>query len=76
MTTYSGQGYRAADAVLYPAPGPRGPAGPEGPAGPAGSASDAPAVWSGPSDPPELVVGAKPGDSWINTATGVVFTLH
>lgn len=73
--------YLAADAILFPSIGPMGPAGidgkpgPPGPKGDPGDASAISATFSGPSDPPELIVGAKPGDTWINTVTGDTFTL-
>lgn len=66
----------ASHVIAYPAPGPAGPVGPPGERGPAGPASALPAVFSGPMDPPDYVEGAKPGDSWINTATGATFTLN
>lgn len=49
--------------------------GPPGPKGDPGDASGIPAMFSGPSDPPDLVVGAKPGDTWLNTLTGDTFVL-
>lgn len=47
-----------------------------GPKGDPGDASAIPAMFSGPYDPPELVVGSKPGDTWLNTATGDTFILR
>lgn len=65
-----------ADVLLYPTPGPQGPVGPPGPQGPVGDASTIASVWSGTTDPPDLVPGAKPGDTWINTTTGDTFILQ
>lgn len=70
------ENFVAGDAILFPSRGPMGPPGPQGPVGPAGDASSIASVWSGPSDPPEFVAGAKPGDTWINTLTGDTFILR
>lgn len=59
--------------------GPAGPPGPPGPAGergPAGDASAFPVMWSGQGSPPEVIPGAKPGDSWMDTITGTVYVLN
>lgn len=65
----------ATRAIAYPTAGPPGPPGLRGERGPAGPASSLPAIFSGPTDPPDYVEGAKPGDTWINTATGDTYTL-
>lgn len=69
-------------AIAYPMPGPpgtngkdgaRGPAGPQGPPGPA---SSGPGLWTGPGSPPEVILGARPGDTWLDTLTGDTYTLE
>lgn len=50
-------------------PGPRGPQGPPGPA------STGPVMWVGQGTPPDYVVGAKAGDTWLDSTTGNIYTL-
>lgn len=65
----------AGNAYLYPSPGPVGARGPKGDPGPPGPAGGGPALLTGPTDPPDFIEGAKPGDTWLNTVTGDTFTL-
>lgn len=51
-----------------------GPVGPAGPAGPAGAAFDGVAWWYG-DGPPPVVVGAKPGDFYMDLLTGNIHKL-
>lgn len=67
------------DAMLYPSPGPMGPRGPEGPPGEDGKpgpASSGPVMWPGQGTPPDYIEGAKPGDTWLDTLTGDIYTLE
>lgn len=71
----------ATHAIAYPlqgAPGvhgkdgEQGPPGPPGPPGPAGGGNS---IFSGQGTPPEYIEGARPGDMWIDTATGDTYKL-
>lgn len=63
------------DALLYPSVGPAGPSGPPGPRGEPGPASSGPVMWTGQGTPPDYIEGAKPGDTWLDTVTGTIYTL-
>lgn len=69
----------AAQRVLaYPLPGPPGvdgAEGPQGPQGPPGPASALPATWWGDGAPPDVIPGAKAGDTYIDRVTGDTYTL-
>lgn len=69
----------AAQRVLaYPLPGPPGrdgQDGSQGPQGPPGPASSLPATWWGSGEPPEVIPGAKPGDTYIDRTTGTTYEL-
>ena len=62
-------------ALLYPSIGPAGPEGPAGPRGEPGPASSGPVMWTGQGTPPDYIEGAKPGDTWLDTTTGTIYTL-
>lgn len=65
--------------IAYPAVGPAGrdgKDGPPGPPGPPGPASSGPALFTGPGSPPDVVVGARPGDAWLDTVTGMTYRLE
>jgi hypothetical protein len=32
-------------------------------------------MWTGQGTPPEYIEGAKPGDTWLDTVTGTIYTL-
>lgn len=79
----------AADAavrvIAYPSAGPAGrdgrdgepgPAGPRGPEGPPGPRYPGPILWTGQGTPPEVVVGAKAGDRWLDELTGDIYELR
>lgn len=51
--------------------GPQGPVGPQGPSGPPGGAQRR---WYG-EGPPTVVVGAAPGDEYMDTLTGDLYLL-
>lgn len=55
--------------------GAQGPPGPPGPQGDPGGAFSGAVMWSGQGAPPEVLLGAKPGDYWIDTLTGDIYTL-
>jgi len=55
-----------------PVPGPTGPAGPAGPAGPPGPPGS---VWWSGEGPPTVVIGASPGDFYIDTLSGTLYQL-
>lgn len=61
--------------ILIPTAGPMGPPGEKGDPGPTGAASALPAVWTGQGAPPDVIEGAKPGDTWIDLTTGTTYTL-
>lgn len=64
--------------TLVPTAGPMGPAGPKGDTGEPGEpgpTSGGPAHFSGQGAPPEVLEGAKPGDTWLDTTTGIIYTL-
>lgn len=70
----------ADQALAYPLPGPpgakgkdgeRGPAGPPGPPG----ADRGPALFTGQGAPPDYLPGATPGDTYVDTLTGTIYTL-
>lgn len=63
-----------APGVVVPAPGPIGPPGPQGDVGPAGPAFSGKAIWYGNGEP-DVVIGSKPGDSYIDLDTGTVYEL-
>ncbi len=58
--------------------GPQGPLGPEGPPGPSGDAGPQGAPgqprWTG-QGPPGVVIGASPGDEYLDVLTGDVYRL-
>lgn len=68
--------------LAYPVPGipgrdgKDGDTGPRGPAGPVGPASVGPVMWVGQGSPPDVVVGSKPGDTWLDSTTGDLYTLE
>lgn len=68
-------------AIAYPAQGvpgvdgKDGATGPRGPQGPPGPASTGPVMWVGQGEPPAYIVGAKAGDTWLDTTTGNIYTL-
>lgn len=72
----------ALNAIAYPLPGPPGrngqdgAQGPAGPPGPPGPASAGPVMWTGQGVPPDYIEGAKPGDTWLDTTTGTIYTLE
>lgn len=57
--------------VVALAPGPPGPQGPQGVPGGGGSG----AAWFTGEGPPGTVVGAAPGDYYIDTITGTIYRL-
>lgn len=70
--------------ILVPVAGPpghmgvdgaQGPPGPPGPQGPPGGAFEGAVTWSGQGEPPEPLIGAKPGDYWLDVLTGDIYTL-
>ena len=67
--------------LAYPVPGlpgrdgADGERGPQGPPGPPGPASVGPVMWVGQGAPPEYIDGAKPGDTWLDSTTGNLYTL-
>ncbi|QGJ94156.1 hypothetical protein QEH32_gp24 [Corynebacterium phage EmiRose] len=61
--------------IAYPLPGPPGQKGEKGDPGPVGPVSDKPVLWVGQGTPPEVVNGAKPGDTWLDSTTGIIYTL-
>ena len=65
----------AGDVILTPVAGPMGRRGPQGPEGPVGPANEFPATWYGAGEPPDFIPGAKPGDAWIDTTTGIIYEL-
>ena len=72
---------RLAGTIVVPAhgvPGEDGPAGPPGPPGPPGEPGGAflgSVLWTGDGTPPEVIQGAKPGDRYLDTVTGMIYTL-
>jgi hypothetical protein len=52
----------------------QGPPGTPGPQGPAGPTYEGLAWWYG-EGPPGVIVGAKPGDYYLNTLNGQIFKL-
>lgn len=68
--------------LAYPVPGipgrdgKDGKVGPQGPPGPPGPASTGPVMWVGQGTPPDVVEGAKAGDTWLDTTTGNIYTLE
>lgn len=56
-------------------PGPPGPVGPVGPVGPEGPRSSGPQYWHGQGAPPEVIIGARPGDCYIDVLTGDIYQL-
>lgn len=64
-----------ANRVVVPFPGPPGNTGEQGPVGPPGPAFSGKAIWYG-DGPPDVIVGAKPGDSYIDLTTGDVYELE
>lgn len=66
----------AADAMLFPSPGPAGPRGPQGPKGEPGPASAGPVMWHGQGTPPDYIPGSKPGDTWLDVTTGLIYELE
>lgn len=66
------------DVMLVPTAGPMGPAGPKGDPGEDGKPgpiSGGPVHFSGQGAPPDVIEGAKPGDTWLDTLTGAIYTL-
>lgn len=61
--------------TVVPIVGPVGPEGPAGPRGPAGPAFTGTSWWFG-EGPPDLVVGSKVGDRYMDLDTGIVYTLR
>lgn len=64
--------------LAYPLAGPPGrdgEQGPQGPQGPAGPSSSLPATWWGDGEPPAVIPGSKPGDTYIDRVTGNTYTL-
>lgn len=67
-------------ALAYPLQGPPGnpgQRGPEGPPGPPGAdgADGGPGLFTGQGVPPDYLPGAKPGDTYVDTLTGTIYTL-
>lgn len=56
-------------------PGPAGPVGPAGPMGPEGPRSSGPQYWHGQGAPPEVIIGARPGDCYVDVLTGDIYQL-
>lgn len=56
-------------------PGEDGPPGPPGPPGEDGGAFSGSVLWTGDGTPPEFIQGAKPGDRYLDTASGIIYTL-
>lgn len=52
----------------------QGPPGTPGPQGPSGPSFEGVAWWYG-EGPPQTIVGAKPGDHYMDTATGTIYKL-
>lgn len=69
-------------AIAYPTPGlpgrdgVDGKEGPPGPPGEPGPASGGPVTWHGQGTPPDFLPGSKPGDAWLDTLTGDIYTLE
>ena len=57
-------------------PGPAGPVGPVGPMGPEGPRSSGPQYWHGQGAPPEVIIGARPGDCYVDVLTGDIYQLE
>lgn len=57
-------------------PGETGPPGPQGPPGDPGTAFMGSVMWTGDGEPPEWIQGAKPGDRYLDTVTGTIYTLE
>ena len=57
-------------------PGQDGPPGPQGPPGDPGTAFMGSVMWTGDGEPPEWIQGAKPGDRYLDTVTGTIYTLE
>lgn len=55
--------------------GPPGPPGPQGPPGEPGGAFLGSVLWTGDGTPPEFIQGAKPGDRYLDTSSGTIYTL-
>lgn len=51
-------------------PGAEGPAGPAGPSG-----ADGQPRFTGEGPPPDVIVGARPGDAYLDTTTGGIYRL-
>ena len=56
-------------------PGPAGPQGPQGLQGPQGPQGDPGSVWWSGEGPPNVVIGASPGDFYIDTLSGTLYQL-
>src|SRR5688500_16142677 len=65
--------------VVQGPPGPPGPVGPPGPKGDTGSPGAAGAAgarrWYGDGPPPQYIVGASPGDEYLDRASGTLYVL-
>lgn len=56
--------------------GPQGPAGTQGPQGPAGPSGPRGAKWFTGAGAPGTISGSLPGDMYLDTASGTVYTLE
>lgn len=49
--------------------------GTPGPPGPPGPAYEGPVMFGGQGAPPDVIVGAKPGDFWVDIITGMSYVI-
>ena len=62
-----------APALLISPPGLPGPQGVPGPPGPAGGPAGQPRYTG--TGPPGLIIGAEPGDEYLDNSTGIIYQL-
>lgn len=65
---------KPSEQIATPVPGPPGPRGEQGAQGEPGPAFSGVATWYGTGEP-DVIVGAKPGDLYIDVSTGITYEL-